>query len=118
MERPGRIVERLDPAAAQHGRRREKELDLAQLDPDGPEMRPIRGGEIGLVFQEPMTSFSPVHTIGNQIIETIRLHSAMTRRRSRASGRSSCCAWSASPSRSGAIDEYAFELSGGCASGP
>ena len=37
-------------------------------------MRAINGGDIGLIFQEPMTSFSPVHTIGNQIVEAIRLH--------------------------------------------
>ena len=39
-------------------------------------MRAIRGGEIALVFQEPMTSFSPVHTVGNQIIEGDLLASA------------------------------------------
>ncbi|MCB0128883.1 MAG: ATP-binding cassette domain-containing protein, partial [Caldilineaceae bacterium] len=37
-------------------------LDLAQVDPEGAEMNAIRGGDIGLIFQEPMTSFSPVHT--------------------------------------------------------
>ena len=37
-------------------------------------MRSIRGGEVAYVFQEPMTSFSPVHTVGNQLIEAIRLH--------------------------------------------
>jgi peptide/nickel transport system ATP-binding protein len=53
-------------------------LDLAQLDPYGEEMRRVRGGEIGLIFQEPMTSFSPVHTIGNQLLEAIRLHNELT----------------------------------------
>ena len=37
-------------------------------------MRSIRGAEIAMIFQEPMTSFSPVHTVGNQIIEAIQLH--------------------------------------------
>ena len=37
-------------------------------------MRAIRGADIAMIFQEPMTSFSPVHTIGNQITEVIRLH--------------------------------------------
>jgi peptide/nickel transport system ATP-binding protein len=50
------------------------EVDLAQVDPRGAEIRNIRGGEIGIVFQEPMTSLSAVHTIGNQIIEGVRLH--------------------------------------------
>jgi peptide/nickel transport system ATP-binding protein len=49
-------------------------IDLAQLDPRGEEIRRIRGGEIAIVFQEPMTSLSPVHTIGNQMIEAIMLH--------------------------------------------
>src|SRR5215831_12688368 len=40
------------------------EIDLVKLKADGREMRAIRGGDIGLVFQEPMTSFSPVHTVG------------------------------------------------------
>ena len=47
--------------------------------PAGPAMREIRGGEIGLVFQEPMTSFSAYHTVGNQLIEAIRLHSDLSK---------------------------------------
>ncbi len=49
-------------------------IDLAKLDPKGTEVRQIRWGEIAMIFQEPMTSLSPVHTIGNQMIEAIRLH--------------------------------------------
>ena len=48
-------------------------IDLAQLNPSGSEIRSIRGKEISMVFQEPMTSLSPVHTIGNQIRESILL---------------------------------------------
>ena len=55
-------------------------LDLAKLDANGPEIRAIRGAEIALIFQEPMSSFSPVHTIGNQIIEAILLHQPVSRR--------------------------------------
>ncbi len=51
-------------------------VDLAQLDPRGAAIRAIRGAEISMVFQEPMTSFGPMHTIGNQIIESILLHQA------------------------------------------
>ena len=54
--------------------RQHEEVDLVQLDANGQEMRQIRGGEIALVFQEPMTSFSPVHTVGEQMIEAVRLH--------------------------------------------
>jgi peptide/nickel transport system ATP-binding protein len=49
-------------------------VNLAQLNPRGPEIRRVRGKEISMIFQEPMTSFGPLHTIGNQIIEAIRLH--------------------------------------------
>ena len=42
--------------------------------PTGEQMRSIRGGEIAMIFQEPMTSLQPLHTIGNQIMEAIRLH--------------------------------------------
>ena len=51
--------------------------DIAALSPDSTAMRAIRGRRIGLIFQEPMSSLSPVHTIGSQIIEAIRLHSAL-----------------------------------------
>ena len=49
-------------------------VDLAKLDPRGDEIRAIRGREISMIFQEPMTSFGPMHTIGNQIMEAIFLH--------------------------------------------
>ena len=48
--------------------------DLAALDPSGATYRSIRGGRISIIFQEPMTSLSPLHTVGNQIVEAIRLH--------------------------------------------
>ncbi len=51
-------------------------VDLAALDPHGIAMRRIRGGRISMIFQEPMSSLSPVHTIGNQIAEAFELHAA------------------------------------------
>ena len=53
-------------------------VDLAALDATGPGIRSIRGREIGLVFQEPMSSLSPVHTIGDQIGEVLRLHEGLS----------------------------------------
>jgi peptide/nickel transport system ATP-binding protein len=53
-------------------------VDLAKLSSDGPEMRAIRGGRISIIFQEPMTSLSPLHTVGNQVSEALRLHRAVT----------------------------------------
>ncbi len=49
-------------------------LDLAEVDPRGSLIRSIRGNEIAMIFQEPMTSLSPVHTVGNQIAEAVELH--------------------------------------------
>ncbi|MBC8246423.1 MAG: ABC transporter ATP-binding protein, partial [Deltaproteobacteria bacterium] len=46
--------------------RNDKVVDLTKLDPTGPEIRSIRGNEIAMIFQEPMTSLNPVYTIGNQ----------------------------------------------------
>jgi len=56
-------------------RRRSGEvIDLAQVDPQGDLIRSIRGNEIAMIFQEPMTSLSPVHTIGDQLGEAVQLH--------------------------------------------
>jgi peptide/nickel transport system ATP-binding protein len=70
VEKPGRIVS----GKILFRRNATETLDLAALDPRGKTMRSIRGAEIAMIFQEPMTSLSPVHTIGFQIAEAIRLH--------------------------------------------
>ena len=72
VERPGRIT-----GGEIRFRRRDggEPVDLARLSPRGAEMRDIRGGEIALIPQEPMAAFSPVHTVGDQIVEAIQLHS-------------------------------------------
>ncbi len=87
-------------------------VDLAGLDPDGLTMRTIRGGEIALVFQEPMTSFSPVHTIGNQMIEAIMLHREASKRAARTIA-IDLLRQVGIPLPEQRIDEYAFQLSGG-----
>jgi peptide/nickel transport system ATP-binding protein len=51
-------------------------VDIVKLDRGGPEMREIRGGEISIIFQEPMTSLSALHTVGDQIGEAVELHGA------------------------------------------
>ncbi len=84
VDRPGRIVEgeiRFRRPGANG--RDDQVVDLAKLTPNGLEMRSIRGAEIALIFQEPMSSFSPVHSIGNQIIEAIQLHQPVGRREAR-----------------------------------
>jgi peptide/nickel transport system ATP-binding protein len=85
VDRPGRIVEGeiwfRRPTA--HGGVGSHAVDLAKLEPDSEAMRSIRGAEIALIFQEPMSSFSPVHSVGNQIIEAILLHQDVDRRGAR-----------------------------------
>ncbi len=49
-------------------------VELTQLDPDGKIIREIRGGEIGMIFQEPMSSLTPVYTAGTHINEAVSLH--------------------------------------------
>ena len=58
----------------------EREIDLAKIDPDSDLMRQIRWGEISMIFQEPMTSFSSYHSIGNQISEAVLEHRKTTRK--------------------------------------
>jgi oligopeptide/dipeptide ABC transporter ATP-binding protein len=70
----GRIVFRRNGGAA---------IDLLKLRPDGRDMRRVRGGQIAMVFQEPMTSLNPLYTIGNQIVEAIRVQGSVTRREAR-----------------------------------
>ena len=70
VESPGRIVSGqilFRPAA-------ESVVDITRLAPRGAAMRAIRGAEIALIPQEPMAAFSPVHTVGDQIVEAIQLH--------------------------------------------
>lgn len=55
-------------------------VDIAQLNADGNRMRAIRGNEIAMIFQEPMTSLNPAYTVGNQIREAIILHRKVSRK--------------------------------------
>ena len=90
----------------------EEMLDLTSFDPDSPEMREIRGGEISYVFQEPMTSFSPVHTVGNQLIEAIRLHQDVSKSEAREMA-VELLRHVGIPLPERRVDEYSFQLSGG-----
>src|SRR5262245_60969311 len=86
VDRPGRIVEgeiQFRRPVAAGGAVSGQVVDLTKLAPNGHEIRAIRGAEIALIFQEPMSSFSPVHTVGNQIIEAIMLHQQVDRRGAR-----------------------------------
>jgi oligopeptide/dipeptide ABC transporter ATP-binding protein len=108
VERPGRVVGGEILLRRVDGRT----VDVTKLPPDGAQMRAIRGGEIGLVFQEPMSSLSAFHTIGNQLIEAIRLHSRLSKRAARTRA-IELLAMVGIPRPSQRVDSYSFELSGG-----
>ncbi len=59
------------------------QINIHDIPAGSRQLNHLRGGEIGMIFQEPMASFSPVYTIGNQLIETIRLHRNMGKREAR-----------------------------------
>ena len=89
-----------------------KVIDLTKLSPKGGVMRSIRGNEIAMIFQEPMTSLNPVYTIGNQIMETIILHQKLNRKDARDKAIEMLKAVGI-PSPEQRIDEYPHQLSGG-----
>jgi len=115
VERPGRIT-----SGEIRFRRDSEVVDLAQLPPRGATMRDIRGGEIALIPQEPMAAFSPVHTVGDQIIEAILLHGhrwqAGSRKLSRAEARDITVGLFRDVGISmpdQRVDAYSWQLSGG-----
>src|SRR5262245_14484180 len=115
VDRPGRIIEGeihfRQPRAAGKAEA-SPTVDLARLDPNGQQMRSIRGAQIALIFQEPMSSFSPVHTVGNQIIEAIMLHQQVSRGQARKTAIDMLRRVGVSlPEQR--VDQLAYQLSGG-----
>ncbi len=100
-----------DPQAGNQGGA-ERPLDIAALDPNGSPMRAIRGARISMIFQEPMTSLSPLHTVGDQISEAVLLHQDADRGRALDLTRE-MLARVGFPDPNKAVDTYPFELSGG-----
>lgn len=87
-------------------------IDLAKLHPRSKAIRAVRGRDIAMIFQEPMSSLSPVHTVGDQITEAIRLHMKMTKDEARAEA-INLLRQVEIPNPELAIDRYAFQYSGG-----
>ena len=108
LDRPGRIVGGrvlLDPGAP-------SEVELTALDPTSRRMRDVRGGRIGLIFQEPMSALSVHYTVGNQIIEAVRQHSDLSKRDARDRA-IELLGEVGIPRPELRIDAYPFQLSGG-----
>ena len=86
--------------------------NIAELDRNGKAMQAIRGGRISMIFQEPMTSLSPLHTIGNQISEAMLLHSDVNKPTAYEAVEEMLRVVGF-PDPKKALDTYPFELSGG-----
>jgi peptide/nickel transport system ATP-binding protein len=106
----GQILFHDGPSVANDGMA--QSADIAALDPQGPRMRAIRGGRISMIFQEPMTSLSPLHTVGDQISEAVLLHQNADRRVALDLTRE-MLAKVGFPDPNKAVHTYPFELSGG-----
>jgi peptide/nickel transport system ATP-binding protein len=107
LEKPGRIT-----GGNIYWNNNGENIDLASFTSDHKTLRGVRGSEIALVFQEPMTSFSPVHSVGSQIIEMIRLHKDMNKKEAKE--------WAMElfdmvgiPNATTRINDYAHQFSGG-----
>ena len=77
---------------AEHDHERRGALQGRGSADDGArgELREIRGNDIAMIFQDPMTSLNPVHTIGRQLVEAIQLHQDVSKKVARAPRASSC----------------------------
>ncbi|WP_240550066.1 ABC transporter ATP-binding protein [Phototrophicus methaneseepsis] len=111
--RPGKIVNGrifYYPEPEEGGK--SKPVDIAALSPKSREVRTIRGNEISMIFQEPMRSFSPSYTVGNQIIENIRLHDNVSKAEAR-NRAIELLRRVGIPKPETRVDAYPFRLSGG-----
>jgi peptide/nickel transport system ATP-binding protein len=88
-------------------------INLLELPRDGAKMRSIRGKEIAMIFQEPMTSFSPLHTIGDQIMEAILLHYPQVTKREARERTIDLLRRVGIPRPNRLVDAYPHQLSGG-----
>jgi len=87
-------------------------IDITQLAPKSEEMRSIRGNDIAMIFQEPMTSLNPVYTIGNQISEAVVLHQQVSKKEAR-SRSIEMLERVGIPAPHKRVDDYPHQFSGG-----
>lgn len=115
VPKPGKIVQgtiTYYKKVSSDGNERIEAIDLTKLDPMGPEMRSIRGAEMSMIFQEPMTSLNPSYTVGDQIMEAIILHQKVDK--AEAERRAIAILDGVGmPNPSAVIKRYPHELSGG-----
>jgi oligopeptide transport system ATP-binding protein len=109
QEPPGKIVDGKIMLKRKH---EDRVVDLAKADPRGAMMRDIRGGEIAIVFQEPMTSLNPLYTVGDQISEAIILHQKLNKKDARDKTLEMLTKVQISAPKQ-RLDEYPHQMSGG-----
>ena len=111
LQKPGKIV---DGKIRYHGldQSNGQPVEITTLDPDSAQMRAIRGGQIAMIFQEPMTSLDPVYTIGNQIVEGILCHREVSQTEAREIAREMLKRVNM-PDPQRILDSYPHQLSGG-----
>jgi len=115
VDNPGRIVEGeilYRRCSDGNGKKAIEAIDLAALNPKGREILDIRGKEISMIFQEPQSSLSPVHTVGAQITETVQLHMGVGKEEAYARS-VEMLGRVGNPKPDLRMDSYGFQLSGG-----
>ena len=112
LDPPGRIVGGSIRLRTTGPGGRDGVVEITDLHPRSRVIRGIRGRDVAMIFQEPMSSLSPVHTIGNQIVETIRLHEPVSKAEARARTIELLRQVEIREPEK-AIDQYTFEFSGG-----
>ena len=109
VDEPGRIEE---GSVTWRGDGTQEPVDLVALDPKGEHIRRIRGGQIGMVFQEPMASLSPMYTVGAQLVQAIRLHQEVSAAEAKAQAIHHLHRVGI-PEPERRFDTYPFQMSGG-----
>ena len=112
VHRPGKIVDGNIILHRKENHDETEKIYISDLEPKGHVIRSIRGKDISMIFQEPMTSLSPMYTVGNQIMETIRLHTRVDKQQAR-ERTLEMLEFVGIPRPDRIIDEYPFRLSGG-----
>jgi oligopeptide/dipeptide ABC transporter ATP-binding protein len=112
VHRPGKIVDGKIFYHKPMPNDQTETIEITSLDPRGAKIRSIRGNEISMIFQEPMASLSPSYTVGNQIMEVIRLHNDVSKAEAR-NRAIELLRRVGIPKPEERLDEYPFRLSGG-----
>ncbi len=108
IQKPGKIVDGSITLRPESG----NAIDITSLSEKDPRIFDLRGGKISMIFQEPMTALSPVHTLGNQIVEAILLHHHVSKKDARQMA-IDMLGKVGIPGPEKRIDQYPHELSGG-----